>query len=72
MVTLSHLSLSICNTYKIFKWYGLTFVGLEEAVFENGVTIIVNCYDVGWHTHKICKSDITYAIAYRNSLEFIY
>jgi hypothetical protein len=52
------LSRSVCNTYKIFKWHGLTLVGLEEAGIENDVTIVVNCYDVASHTHHYCKSDI--------------
>jgi len=58
VVTGSHLSRSICNISKIFKWHEMTLVGLEEAVLQNDVTIVVNCYDVGWPIHRCCKSDI--------------
>jgi hypothetical protein len=58
MVVWSHLSWPICKICKIFKWHELTFVVLEHAVLDNGVTIVVNCYDVDWHLHIICKSDI--------------
>jgi len=58
VVTGTHLSHWICNTCKIFKWHGLTLVGLEEAVLQNDVTIVVNSYDVGWPIHRCCKSDI--------------
>jgi len=57
VVTWTHLSGSIC-TWKIFKWHELTLVGLEEAVLQNDLTIVVNCYDVGWPIHQCCKSDI--------------
>ena len=50
-------SQSIRNTFKIFKWHGLTLVGLEGKGLENHVTIVVNCYDVDSISH-CCKSDI--------------
>jgi len=43
---------------RIYK-HRLTLVGLEETVLENDVKIVVNCHDVGSHTHQCCKSDIT-------------
>jgi hypothetical protein len=61
IVTWSHLSwpiCKICKICKIFKWQEHTFGVLEHAVLDNGVTIVVNCYDVDWHMHIICKSDI--------------
>jgi hypothetical protein len=58
MVTWTHLAWSDCKVCKIFKWQGLTFVGVEDAVLENSVTIVVNCYDVDWHMNNNCKSDI--------------
>jgi len=42
---------------RIYK-HRLTLVGLEETVLENDVKIVVNCHDVGSHTHQCCKSDI--------------
>jgi len=49
---------SICHTCKIYIRHRLTLVGLEDAVLENEVTIVVNCYDVGSHIQKFCESDI--------------
>jgi len=59
VVTGIHLSWSDCTTCKIFKWHGLTFVGLEVAELENDVTFVVNCYDVGLPSDGCCKSDVT-------------
>jgi hypothetical protein len=36
----------------------LALVGLEDAVLENEVTIVVNCYDVGSQTQELYESDI--------------
>jgi len=57
-VTGTHLSRSNFNIYKIFKCHELTLVVIEEAGLENGVTIVVNCYDVESQKQQCCKSDI--------------
>jgi hypothetical protein len=58
-MTGTHLPRSICNTCKIFKWYGLTLLGKEEAELGNEETIVVKCYDVGSPSQCCWKSDLS-------------
>jgi hypothetical protein len=57
--TRTHLLLSNCNKCKIYKLYGLTFVGLVEAVIGNDETIVVKGLGVVSHSQVCCKSDVS-------------
>jgi hypothetical protein len=48
---------SLCHTKKLFTRHALTCVGIERAVCENDVTIVVNCYGVVPPVPDCCKSD---------------
>jgi len=36
----------LSHTFKTFTRYGLTLIFREGAELENGVIVVVNCYDV--------------------------
>jgi len=40
----------------MYKLYGLTLVGLGEAVLVNEVTIVVKCYGVVCSSQECCKN----------------
>jgi len=49
---------SIFHTCKLFTRHGLTLVGTDRALLQNGVTVVFNCYDVVSPIPGFCKSDI--------------
>jgi hypothetical protein len=57
--TRTHLLRWNCNECEIYKLYGLTFVGLGEAVLVNEVTILVKCYGVVSASQECCKCDVS-------------
>ena len=61
-----------CNKYKIHNLYGLTLVGLEEAVLVYEVTIVVKCYGVVTASQECCKSDVIECNCVDITLEFKY
>jgi len=56
----------------VFTKHVLTLVGVDGAVLQNDVIIIVNCYDVIAPSPDVCKSDIYECNFIEKPIEFIY
>jgi hypothetical protein len=47
------------HTFKTFTRHGLNLIFREGVELDNGVTVVVNCYDVVSPNPHCCKSDIS-------------